>query len=48
MNNRQAREIRRNVRKVEGKLFDAIRAQLNAYPFLLRVRFAWRILWGRF
>ena len=48
MNNRQARATRRTVRKLEGKMFDAIRMQLNAYPFLLRARFAWRILWGSF
>lgn len=52
MNAKTAKNIRRNVNKQvqdeSQKMFDSIREQLDSYPLKLRIRFAWRILRGKF
>ena len=41
------REIKYAVRSASGKIFDEIKQQINAYPLRMRLRFAWRILRGK-
>ena len=52
MNAKTAKNIRRNVNKQvqdeSQNMFDTIRRQLDSYPLKLRIRFAWRILRGKF
>ena len=41
------REVKQAVRSASGKLFDEIKEIINAYPLRTRLRFAWRIVRGR-
>ena len=42
------REVKHAVRSASAKLFAEIKQQINAYPFRVRLQFAWRILQGKF
>ena len=41
------REVKHAVRSASAKLFAEIKQQINAYPFRMRLQFAWRILRGK-
>ena len=41
------REVKHAVRSASGKLFDEIKEIINAYPLRTRLRFAWRIVRGK-
>ena len=41
------REVRQAVRSASAKLFTEIKQQINEYPFRTRLRFAWRIVHGK-
>lgn len=41
------REVKHAVRSTSGKLYDEIKEIINAYPLRTRLRFAWRIVRGK-
>lgn len=41
------REVKQAVRNASGKLYDEIKEIINAYPLRTRLRFAWRIVQGK-
>ena len=41
------REVKHAVRSASWKLYDEIKEIINAYPLRTRLRFAWRIVRGK-
>ena len=44
---KRRQEVRQAVRSASGKLYDEIKEIINAYPLRTRLRFAWRIVQGK-